>query len=96
MDYQDKTLICKDCQAEFVFSAGEQRFFAEKGLQNVPQRCPECRKRYKKGKKPGGQVIEVKCRVCGKTGQIGFPTLPEEKVYCENCYPKTKEAGFTP
>ena len=28
--YQDKTLVCKDCGAEFVFTAGEQEFYAEK------------------------------------------------------------------
>ena len=37
--FQDKTLVCKDCGAEFVFSAGEQEFYAEKGFQNEPIRC---------------------------------------------------------
>ena len=32
--YQDKTLICKECGAEFVFTAGEQEFYAEKGFVN--------------------------------------------------------------
>ena len=39
----DKTLTCKDCNAEFVFTEGEQAFYAEKGFQNEPQRCPDCR-----------------------------------------------------
>ena len=26
----DKTLTCKDCGAEFVFTEGEQQFYAEK------------------------------------------------------------------
>ncbi len=34
--YQDKTLTCKDCGQEFVFTAGEQEFYAEKGFQNEP------------------------------------------------------------
>ena len=25
--YEDKTLVCKDCGAEFVFTAGEQEFY---------------------------------------------------------------------
>ena len=29
---EDKTLVCKDCGAEFVFTAGEQAFYAEKGF----------------------------------------------------------------
>lgn len=37
--YQDKTLKCRDCGAEFVFTASEQAFFAEKGFQNEPGRC---------------------------------------------------------
>ena len=37
--YQDKTLTCKDCGQEFVFTAGEQEFYAEKGFQNEPTRC---------------------------------------------------------
>ena len=43
----DKTLVCKDCGAEFVFTEGEQQFYAEKGFTNEPQRCPECRKAKK-------------------------------------------------
>lgn len=31
--YEDKTLVCKDCGNEFVFTAGEQEFYAEKALQ---------------------------------------------------------------
>ncbi len=41
--YEDKTLVCKECGAEFVFSAGEQEFYAERGFQNEPQRCKACR-----------------------------------------------------
>ena len=33
--YEDKTLICKDCHKEFVFTAGEQEFYAEKGFVNA-------------------------------------------------------------
>ena len=36
--YQDKTLVCRDCGQEFVFTAGEQEFFAEKGFLNDPVR----------------------------------------------------------
>jgi len=43
----DKILTCKDCNAEFVFSEGEQAFYLEKGFQNEPQRCPACRQARK-------------------------------------------------
>ena len=36
--YEDKTLVCKECGNEFVFTAGEQEFYAEKGFTNEPQR----------------------------------------------------------
>lgn len=42
-NYEDKTIICKDCGKEFTFTAGEQAFYAQKGLTNEPVRCKECR-----------------------------------------------------
>lgn len=45
--YQDKKLKCKDCGAEFVFTAGEQEFYAEKGFSNEPTRCRDCRAKRK-------------------------------------------------
>lgn len=39
----DKTLVCKDCGNEFVFTEGEQQFYAEKGFTNEPTRCKDCR-----------------------------------------------------
>ena len=39
----DKTLTCRDCGQSFVFTAGEQEFFASRGFTNEPSRCPECR-----------------------------------------------------
>lgn len=42
--YEDKTLICKECGKEFVFTAGEQEFYASKGFENEPQRCKACRR----------------------------------------------------
>ncbi|HBM81783.1 MAG: zinc-ribbon domain-containing protein [Clostridiales bacterium] len=43
----DKKLICKDCGKEFIFTEGEQAFYKEKGFENEPQRCPECRRARK-------------------------------------------------
>ena len=44
---EDETLICKDCGKEFVFTVGEQEFYKEKGFENDPVRCLECRKARK-------------------------------------------------
>lgn len=50
----DKTLICKDCSKEFVFTEGEQAFYTEKGFTNEPARCPDCRKARKNQRRDGG------------------------------------------
>lgn len=47
MSFEDKTLTCRDCGKSFAFTAGEQSFYAEKGLLNNPSRCPECRQQRK-------------------------------------------------
>ena len=41
--FADKTLQCRDCGNDFVFTQGEQEFFSQKGFTNEPGRCPECR-----------------------------------------------------
>ena len=45
---EDKKVICKDCGCEFIFTVGEQEFYKEKGFENEPQRCPECRAERKR------------------------------------------------
>ena len=41
---EDKKILCKDCGKEFVFTVGEQEFYKEKGFDNDPVRCPDCRR----------------------------------------------------
>lgn len=43
----DKTIICRDWRREFIFSVGEQEFYKEKGFENDPVRCPDCRRARK-------------------------------------------------
>ncbi len=50
----DKVLTCKDCNAEFVFNESEQAFYKEKGFENEPQRCPDCRRAKKQQRNNGG------------------------------------------
>lgn len=47
---KDETIVCKDCGKEFVFTVGEQEFYAEKGFQNEPVRCKECRQARKENR----------------------------------------------
>lgn len=46
-EYQDKTITCVDCGTDFVFTAREQEFYAEKGFNNEPKRCKACRDKRK-------------------------------------------------
>lgn len=43
--YKDMELICRNCGEPFIFTAGEQEFYADKGFLNEPTRCPRCRTR---------------------------------------------------
>ena len=54
MEYTDKTLTCSDCGSAFTFDAGEQEFFASKGFENEPGRCPDCRAARKQQRSGGG------------------------------------------
>ena len=53
MTYSDQSLTCRDCAQEFTFTAGEQEFYASRGLTNTPGRCPSCRA-ARKGASAGG------------------------------------------
>ena len=44
--FEDKTLTCKKCQKEWVWTASEQKFFKEKGFFR-PSMCKECRSKIK-------------------------------------------------
>jgi len=95
MDFQDKTLTCKDCSKEFTWSAGEQKFYQDKGLQNSPSRCPDCRKQMKE-KKTNRQMYPITCKECGKAGEVPFEPRDPKDVLCAECFTKNKTAGGTP
>lgn len=82
--YQDEKLICEDCGAEFVFTAGEQEFYAEKGLVNKPKRCPECRKKRRQNNRK--RMYDAVCSKCGAHTQVPFKPILGKEVYCKDCY----------
>ena len=51
---QDKVLKCRDCEKEFTFTVSEQEFYKEKGFENDPTRCEECRRIKKQQRKAEG------------------------------------------
>ena len=89
--YQDKTLVCKDCGAEFVFTAGEQEFYAEKGFQHEPQRCKACRAAKKNATKPARELFSTTCARCGKEAKVPFQPSNDRPVYCSDCYAEMKQ-----
>ena len=88
--YEDKTLICKDCGKEFVFTAGEQEFYAEKGFQNQPQRCRPCRQARKGNAAPKRKMYTGVCAACGKEARVPFQPRDDRLVYCSQCYAQMK------
>ena len=79
--YEDKTLICKECGQEFVFTAGEQEFYAEKGFQNEPQRCKECRTARKTASRANREYFTATCAACGAEAKVPFQPREDRPVY---------------
>ncbi len=105
----DKTLTCRDCGTTFVFTAGEQEFYAQKGFTNQPGRCPECRAANKARRNEGGSyssyggseyrrserpMYPAVCASCGKATQVPFEPRLDKPVYCSDCFtPRQSSRG---
>ncbi len=95
---QDKTLTCRDCGVDFVFTAAEQEFYAEKGFTNEPGRCPDCRRARKQnsggfgrgGNRPQREMHTAVCAACGVETQVPFRPSGDRPVYCSDCFNKNK------
>lgn len=87
MSFEDKSLTCKECGNEFVFTAGEQEFYAEKGFQNEPQRCKACRNNRKAVRNTRErEMFTVVCADCGAETQVPFEPRNDRPVYCRECF----------
>ncbi len=100
MQYQDRRLTCAVCRAEFVFSAGEQRFYAEKGFTHEPRRCKNCKSKRGPADASDRQsqaraVTTTVCSQCGKETTLPFRPTQGRPVYCLQCYQqrRTTAAG---
>lgn len=92
MEFEDKMLSCRDCNKQFVFSAGEQEFFSAKGLVNEPKRCPNCRllMRIQRNGEDVNRVAEVSCAECGVPTRVPFQPKGYRPVYCAYCFQTKK------
>lgn len=99
-DLSDLLIPCIDCEAEFVWTAGEQAFFRQKQLQNPPKRCKSCKKAKNRrleaielskitGKKTRIDV-QARCARCQQTTTIPFYPSQGRPVYCRACFIEMK------
>ena len=99
MNFEDKPLKCRECGNDFVFTAGEQEFYQQKGLINLPGRCPSCRAARRNGSAGMGgreraprEMYTVICAECGTETQVPFLPKNDRPVYCSPCYDKVRVA----
>jgi len=90
MAFIDKRLTCVVCGEQFIFTAGEQEFFAQKGFLNEPKRCKRCKSSQKKAgfeaPRGPGEAHEVICAQCGQKATVPFKPVLDKPVYCKSCY----------
>lgn len=101
-EFTDRTLDCTECNSRFVFSAGEQKYYRDRAIQNEPKRCKPCRDlRRQNGSsadhgnsRPGtqGQRVEttVHCDQCGLRCTVPFVPSQGRPVLCNSCFQRTR------
>lgn len=93
MAFQDQTLTCRDCGKPFVWTASEQEFYQQKGFQNAPVRCPDCRalKKTRMGDTRQRQMFEITCGNCGRKDTVPFQPKGDKPVLCRDCFRQQRQ-----
>ena len=97
MEFQDRILNCVDCATEFVWTAGEQQFFADKNFKNEPKRCKACK--ATRASRPAGSGMRERvetatsCSACGKETTVPFKPTQGRPVFCKECFQQRKFVG---
>ncbi len=90
----DKSLTCVECGATFLFTSGEQEFFASRGYTNEPKRCPQCRDARRSQQRGYGQgpreMHPAVCAQCGADTMVPFRPRGDRPVYCSDCFSAMK------
>jgi len=94
--FKDRLLTCLDCGGEFIFTAGEQLFFADKQFKNDPKRCKPCKSRRsgasaKVSAGPAAAGISrtetrTLCSDCGIETTVPFKPTQGRPVLCRQCF----------
>ena len=106
MEFQDKTLKCIDCGADFVFTAGEQLFFHDKQFKNEPKRCKPCKAKraaaLSGNAAPGTAPVtytkvetRTTCSACNKETTVPFKPTQGRPVFCRECFQQKRTSAAT-
>jgi CxxC-x17-CxxC domain-containing protein len=94
--FLDEPIKCIDCNEDFVWTAGEQLFYHDKGLKNPPKRCKSCKQAKNErlsavanahtlGIKQKVEVI-VNCANCNAETTVPFYPSQGRPVFCRTCF----------
>lgn len=86
MPFVDRDVLCLSCGVMFVFSAGEQQFFHEKGFVNEPKHCKQCKAKRQGGKARLRIETPVTCSECGSNTTVPFKPTQGKPVLCRTCF----------
>ncbi len=96
VELKDTDILCIDCGEYFVWSAGEQLFFRDKGLVNPPKRCKTCKqaKNERLAAITAAQAAGVKqrievavhCASCNSYTTVPFYPSQGRPVFCRSCF----------
>jgi len=84
---EDQYIRCSDCGEEFIFTAGEQAFYREKGLTHAPTRCKSCRENRKAQRSEGGGMGGGGAR--SRPAMAGGGSRELHPARCSNCLAET-------
>jgi len=91
----DQQLTCRDCGNSFVFTDGEQEFYASKNL-SAPQRCKDCRSARKAERFADRPKHKAICAKCNAECEVPFKPRPVEEggkpVLCTACFKASRDA----
>jgi CxxC-x17-CxxC domain-containing protein len=93
VEFADRELKCCECGSFFIFSAGEQEFYRQKGFQHSPKRCSRCKER--RGTKHRNES-RVTCAECGEETTVPFKPTQGKPVFCRVCFFKFRIAANKP